>query len=75
MVNSEVKKEVLTLMSRLSEKKQREVLEFAKSLRGKSVGISGKELLKYAGCLPEEVCDRMEKAIEEGCERVDPDGW
>ena len=75
MVNPAVKKEVLSALSRLSEEKQREVVKFAKSLKKKSPGISGKELLKFAGCLPEDVCDRMEKAIEEGCERIDFDGW
>ena len=32
-------------------------------------------LLEYAGTIPEEDLERMSEAIEEGCERVDEEGW
>jgi hypothetical protein len=32
-------------------------------------------LLEYAGVIPKEDLDRMSEAIEEGCERVDEEGW
>ena len=32
-------------------------------------------LLEYAGAIPKEDLERMSEAIEEGCERVDEEGW
>jgi hypothetical protein len=32
-------------------------------------------LARTAGCLSQEEADAMEKAIEDGCERIDEDGW
>ena len=29
----------------------------------------------FAGCIPEDDLEMMIKAIEEGCEQVDSDGW
>ena len=38
--------------------------------------MSGKEFVKRArGLIPPEELDRMEKAIEEGCEQIEPDEW
>ena len=32
-------------------------------------------LARTFGCLSPEEADEMEKAIEEGCEQIDEDGW
>ncbi len=38
-------------------------------------GTPGKDLLRFAGTIPAEDVDEMMRAIEEMCERVDPDEW
>jgi len=38
-------------------------------------GDSGKSLLRFAGILDPSSAQEMRQAIEEGCERVDPDEW
>ena len=55
--------------------KQNEVLAFARSLRIQSVGVKGSSLLKFAGDIPVTDLTQMQKAIEEDCERIDPDEW
>jgi hypothetical protein len=39
------------------------------------VGTPGESLRKYAGTIGKEDADQMQKAIEEGCEQVNPDEW
>lgn len=38
-------------------------------------GVPGRELLQFAGTIPEESLQQMEQVIEEECERVDYEGW
>ena len=38
-------------------------------------GQPGSELLKFAGLFPPEDLDEIERAIEEGCESINPDAW
>jgi predicted DNA-binding antitoxin AbrB/MazE fold protein len=37
--------------------------------------VSDKPWMKWAGCLPDEDADEILRAIEDGCEQVDEDGW
>jgi hypothetical protein len=67
-----IKKEVRVL----PRARQLEVLHFAKALRmAKPKGAPGKELLQFAGTISKADLRLMAKAIEEGCERIDADGW
>jgi hypothetical protein len=51
-------------------------LEFAKKLpHAKIKGVSGESLLSFSGQISIEDLDLMEKAIEEGCERIDLNEW
>ncbi len=71
-----IKQEILKELDRLPPELQRQVLDFARAL-GSSVseGVPGKELLRFAGILTPEEAELMERAIEEGCERVDLSEW
>ncbi|MGC8879834.1 MAG: hypothetical protein ACP5R2_11485 [Anaerolineae bacterium] len=52
------------------------VLEFARSLALSAPrGTSGRHLLCFASAIPYEDVQMMQRAIEEGCERVDLNGW
>lgn len=68
---SEIQSEVFGLDAQ----QQREVLAFVRDLKQQSTGISGAELKGLAGTLGVEDADAMTRAIEAGCEQVDPDGW
>jgi hypothetical protein len=51
-------------------------VDFAHSLaEGRPRGTPGRELLKFAGILSPEEAKEMTDAIEEGCERIDPNEW
>ena len=55
---------------------QRRVLDFVEALaKSRPRGEPGANLLRFAGSLDPQSAQEMRAAIEEGCERVDPDEW
>ena len=62
-------------VERLPGTDQVRVLEYAKSLARPRRGVPGRNLLKFAGTISLEDLEIMRLAIEEGCERVEPDEW
>jgi hypothetical protein len=68
--------EILDQIRALDAEGQRQVLEFARSLRHPQ-GISGKEFLERTKGTRATLADLefMEQAIEEEFERIDPDAW
>ena len=63
-------------MEKLPVEKQREVLEYARTLAsGQIKGVPGRDLLKYAGTIEESDLDAMSQAIEAESEKIDPDEW
>ena len=74
MVQPAIKEQILNDLNRLSPKLQERAAELVHGLvslppRGASV----EDLMKVAGTLDDESAREMMRAIEEGCERVDPD--
>jgi hypothetical protein len=62
--------------SRLGEGDRRRVIEYARSLSGRTrAGVTGASLLALAGTLADSDASEMAAAIEEGCEKVDPGAW
>ena len=71
-----IKQQILDRVSKLPLSQQKLVLDFASSLTRKPPrGVPGKDLLGFAGCIEAPDIEAMAKAIEEGCERVDVNGW
>ena len=66
--------QILEQISGLPREQQRRVLEFARALSTPQ-GVPSKELLRFGGLIPREDLQRMNAAIEEGCERMDADTW
>jgi chromosome segregation and condensation protein ScpB len=61
---------------KLPYERQRQVLRFAEALvQAEPKGVTWKELARFAGCIPKDQLRQMAEAIEEGCERIDVDGW
>lgn len=55
---------------------QRQVLEFMQTLRATMrQGTPGKQLVQFAGLIPEEDLVQMQHAIEAECGRVDTHEW
>lgn len=76
MIAKSLEKELLDEIGRLNKSKQRQVLDYARALAsGTPPGESGARLLSIVGAIPPEDLNEMSRAIEEGCERIDADGW
>jgi divalent metal cation (Fe/Co/Zn/Cd) transporter len=76
MIDAEVQSELLKQLEQLSLAKQWKVLGFARTLADAGPrGVPGTELLDLCGSLPAEDAQEMIQAIEEECERIDPNEW
>ncbi|MGB9593173.1 MAG: hypothetical protein ACPL7R_03420 [Anaerolineae bacterium] len=76
MENASIRKEILAELDRLGAEQQRRVLDFARALAAaKPRGVPGKVLLPFSGAIPHEDARAIAAAIEEACERVNPDEW
>ena len=76
MIDATIKTELAACLDTMSLEHQRRVLEFARALASRPPkGVPGRELLRFAGTIEESDLDAMSQAIEEGCERVDANGW
>lgn len=71
-----VERELRERLLVLRPEQQRQVLEYARALsEGSRRGVPGEVLLRFAGTLSREEAEAFKREVEEGCERVDPDGW
>ena len=76
MINMTVEKQLREQLEDLPAEQQHQVLEFARSLvKAKGHGVPGKDLLRFAGAIEAEDLIDIEKAIHEGCEKVNLDEW
>ncbi|MGD0898471.1 MAG: hypothetical protein ABR915_11585 [Thermoguttaceae bacterium] len=76
MIDTEVRSELLKQLDHLPPAKQQRVLDFARALAESAPrGVPGNNLLDLCGILPAEDAQEMMQAIEEGCERIDPNEW
>jgi len=78
MTQPSIKQQILDDLDRMPPELQRRARALVHGLvvsTSRPEGASGKDLLRFAGILDEEGAREMERVIEEGCERVDPDAW
>ena len=76
MSNATLKKELDIQWENLPSVQQRQVVEFARALnQSRPRGIPGKDLLRFAGTLSDQEAKEMMEAIEEGCGKIDYEGW
>jgi len=67
---------VVEQMNALPNELQWRVLEFTRALTLSAPrGVSGKQLLRFAGAVPQGDVRLMREAIEQGCEQVDANEW
>jgi len=63
-------------LSILPENLQQKVLEFVQALRiSERRGVSGKELVRFAGLIPPDDLQQMREAINDGFGQVDLNEW
>jgi len=76
MLNPSLEKEIISQLSKMPYEKQQQVLHFVRALtRAKPLGIPGKDLLRFAGAIEPNDLQVMAQAIEEDCEKVNPNEW
>ena len=73
MSDTSIEKAILAELHRLEVHQQREVLVFTRSLiHTPSQGAAGKNLLRFAGAIDQDDLQKMDRAINEDCEKIDP---
>lgn len=77
MTEANIQEELMKELGQLPLDRQRQVLDFARTLARERPPASGpvRHFLDLAGTLDPEDADEMLRAVEEDCERIDPDGW
>jgi hypothetical protein len=76
MSGSSFEQEITSHLHKLSPEQQMRVLAFVRNLaEEKPSGVSGTELLRFAGAIDRDDLNEMEKAIAEGCEQVSLNDW
>jgi hypothetical protein len=69
MTDSSIKQEIAKQLDRLPPELQRRVLDFTQALiLSLPKGVSGKQLIRFAGILEAEDARAIAQAIEAGCE-------
>lgn len=76
MVLLVIKEQILSDLDQLSPELQKRAADLVHALVAPlPKGVSGRDLLRFAGTLDDESAREMIAAIEQGCERVDLDAW
>jgi hypothetical protein len=71
-----LEEEISERLAQLDPAQQRAVLDYASALaESPRRDGSGAALLRFAGTMDPEVAREIAEAIEEACERVNPNGW
>ena len=76
MVDTTLEQQLIEQIRQMDAKQQQQVLDFARSL-ARPRGLSGEEMIALAQrvAFPPDDLAEITQAIEEGCERIDLDGW
>ena len=69
-----IKEQIIAQVDRLDDHRRKQVLDFAHRLTAPS-GTPGRALTGFVGSIDPADLDAMAKAIQEGCEKVDPNAW
>jgi len=73
-MNRSIMDKVIEQLKTLPYGLQQRVLEFTRALALSAPrGVSGRQLLRFAGTMPPDDVQWMREAIEQGCEQVDVD--
>ncbi len=73
-MSATIRDQIIEQVDRLDDPQRLEVLNFVRRLAAPQ-GTPGQSLLHFAGSISPADLEAMSQAIEEGCEKVDPNGW
>jgi hypothetical protein len=73
-MKNDLKEQILDEVAKLPASEQQRVLEFAASLN-KVNGGAARDLARFAGTIDAADLDAMSRAIEDGCEKIEPNAW
>lgn len=73
--DEEIKRRVIENLDALDREGKMEVLDLSEKLSGSPMRDTRAALLKYAGAISTHDLGLMKEAIEEGCGKVDEEGW
>ena len=75
-MNTSIIEQVVEQLRAMPQPLQWEVLEFARTLTDFKIrGVSGQQLLRFAGTISSDDIQLMREAIEQDCERIDLNEW
>ena len=75
-MNTSVIEQVVEQLRAMPQPLQWRVLEFARTLVNSKIrGVSGQQLLRFAGTISPDDLKLMREAIEQDCERIDLNEW
>jgi hypothetical protein len=69
-----IREQIIEQVDRLDDPQRRQVLDFARRLTTPA-GTHGRNLLHFVGSIDPADLEAMSQAIQEGCEKVDPNAW
>lgn len=75
MTLTTLEQEILSHLHTLALPQQREVLALVRTLATTSLGISGQNLLTFAGAIDSHALTALQQAIDADCEQVNLDEW
>ena len=76
MTNPTLERALHDQLDQLPFEQQRQVLEFARALAAAHMrGVPGHTLLRFAGTIEATDLAVMTQAIDDSCEKVNPDEW
>ena len=73
-MSQRIRDQIVEQVDRLNDPQQRQLLEFARRLAAPAA-VPGRDLLRFSGTIDPGDLEAMQKAIEDGCEKVDSSGW
>ena len=74
MEKTEIRQQILSALDQLNKRQQESLLAFIKSLIKKKSN-NKPDILKMSGKIEKDDLKLMEKAIQEDCEKINPDEW
>ncbi len=74
MEKAEIRQQILSALDQLNKRQQESLLAFIKSLIEKKSN-NKPDILKMSGKIEKDDLKLMEKAIQEDCEKINPDEW
>jgi hypothetical protein len=73
-MSQKIRDQIVEQVDRLNDPQQLQLLEFARRLTVPAA-VPGRDLLRFEGSIDPGDLEAMQRAIEDGCEKVDPSGW